>query len=143
MSGPCPKCNRVACLRGVFCEPAPAQPNKGEQPAPIPNNGEDCWAEALRLMQARRQLGIQRYGTILQPGNGRDAVRDWLDEDLDRIAYAVQVLKEWDALREENRQLRYHLGQLLDMPTACTSPIDVEENYERREEARSALSAQS
>lgn len=66
------------------------------QPPPTPSTG-DVWQElidvetdpALReLMIARRQLGIERYGTPLQRGNGRDAERDYREELLDAMVYA-------------------------------------------------------
>lgn len=43
-------------------------------------------AEALR---ARRELGIERYGTPLQHDNGRDYRADALQEALDLYAYIV------------------------------------------------------
>ena len=66
------------------------------QPAPTPARG-DVWQElidaethpALRpLMEARRELGISRYGTPLQRDNGRDNLLDLQEELLDAMAYA-------------------------------------------------------
>lgn len=47
-------------------------------------------------MKARDRLGRERYGTPLQPHNGRDALRDLYEEVLDAIAYATQVRLEAD-----------------------------------------------
>ncbi len=41
--------------------------------------------------RARIQLGIERYGHPLQTHNGRDAVRDALDEALDLAHYLKQL----------------------------------------------------
>lgn len=45
----------------------------------------------LLVMEQRRELGIERYGTPLQYGNGRDAVLDLREELLDAYAYATQA----------------------------------------------------
>ena len=45
-------------------------------------------------MRAREQVGVARYGTPLQAGNGRDAVRDAYEEALDGCAYLRQALEE-------------------------------------------------
>lgn len=47
-------------------------------------------------MQARKALGIKRYGQALQANNGRDALRDHYEELLDACAYARQLLYERD-----------------------------------------------
>lgn len=67
-------------------------------PQPAPSGGEgDVWAEligaetdpALRALYIqRRGVGIDRYGTPLRRGNGRDTYRDLREELLDATAYA-------------------------------------------------------
>jgi hypothetical protein len=66
-----------------------------EQPAPRQGTG-DVWQElidgeplqALReLYTARRALGLERYGHLLQRDNGRDHALDGQEELLDGIAY--------------------------------------------------------
>lgn len=44
-----------------------------------------------REAEGRDALGVRRYGTRLQVSNGRDALRDLLDEALDACAYSRQV----------------------------------------------------
>jgi len=39
------------------------------------------------LMEARKEFGLRKYGTILQPGNGRDHLEDALDELADALVY--------------------------------------------------------
>jgi hypothetical protein len=76
-----------------------------EQLFPTPSDGPDVWAEAIKhaeevnlgpsliqRMRERRALGVERYGTPLQPGNGRDNLRDALEEALDLYAY---LYAEW------------------------------------------------
>ena len=53
-----------------------------------------------RLMSDRRKIGIERYNTVLQPFNGRDCVRDLLEEQLDSLAYSEQVSLEFPELKE-------------------------------------------
>ena len=47
-------------------------------------------------MQARKTIGIQRYGRALQANNGRDGLRDHYEELLDACAYARQLIYERD-----------------------------------------------
>jgi hypothetical protein len=48
-------------------------------------------------LTVRLQVGIQRYGTPLQPHNGRDALRDLYEELLDACCYVRQAIAERDA----------------------------------------------
>jgi hypothetical protein len=45
-------------------------------------------------LEARELVGIERYGTPLQPFNGRDAVRDAYEEALDLACYLKQAIVE-------------------------------------------------
>ena len=47
-------------------------------------------------MQARKALGVSRYGMALQANNGRDALPDLYEELLDASAYLRQMLYERD-----------------------------------------------
>jgi len=67
-----------------------------EQPAPIANDKPAVWGLVVADMQARDQLGRERYGVPLQPHNGRDALRDAYEEALDLCAYLKQALLERD-----------------------------------------------
>jgi hypothetical protein len=83
----------------------------GDQPLPVPNDGpsmHDLVAADLRLrapqamalervradLAARKELGLQRYGSLLQAHNDRDALRDLYEELLDASAYARQKIAE-------------------------------------------------
>lgn len=92
-----------------------------EQAAPVPNDGPsmhhlviaDIMSRDLRWdlgvgsarhirdkvaddLQARRQLGLDRYGSLLQAHNGRNALRDLYEELQDAAVYARQRLAETD-----------------------------------------------
>ena len=83
----------------------------GDQKLPVPNDGPSMhdlvcadlegWPaprseiEAVRdLLLERKRLGIERYGSILQPNNGRDFRRDLVEELADALVYARQGLEE-------------------------------------------------
>ena len=69
-------------------------------PAPKKGRG-DVWNDIIMNLtpgtalreraEARRMLGISRYGTPLQYGNGRDVALDLEEELLDALAYAQQL----------------------------------------------------
>ena len=67
-----------------------------DQPAPQPNNLPTIWNLVRADMQERNQIGIARYGTPLQPHNGRDALKDAYAEGLDLCAYLRQAIYERD-----------------------------------------------
>jgi hypothetical protein len=100
-----------------------------EQPPPIPNGGADVWAlcisDAMKrgdrprlvaLRQRRREIGIARYGTPLQVGNGRDNLRDATEEALDLEAYTRAEMERHpgDGAREAANALARHALDLLD-----------------------------
>lgn len=79
-----------------------------EQPAPVPNLLRPCWETFLELREnevgvnilvhdecaARDMAGQAKYGTRLQPHNGRDALRDAYEEVMDACVYTEQFLQE-------------------------------------------------
>ena len=64
-----------------------------DQPDPQPGEG-DIWTLVIKDMWQRRQEGIRRYGTVLQAGNGRDALLDAYAEALDLCVYLRQAIEE-------------------------------------------------
>lgn len=82
------------------------------EPPPIPNANRSIhllalsdidesipldFGPKLRLifeMQRRAQMGLEKYGVVLQAHNGRNALRDALDEILDLIVYLKQHCEE-------------------------------------------------
>ncbi len=49
---------------------------------------------AIKEMKARKRFGLKKYGTILQPFNGRDALGDSRDELGDLVVYMAVKLYE-------------------------------------------------
>lgn len=86
-------------IRRHIPDPPPANPIAAECDAikamPSPTNGHgDMWREVIADMEARRRLGIERYGKPVQTGNGRDALLDAYHEALDLVVYLRQALDE-------------------------------------------------
>lgn len=67
------------------------------QPAPTPNDKPAVWALVMQDMAERDQFGLDKYGTRLQPFNGRDALVDAYQEALDLVVYLRTAIYERDA----------------------------------------------
>lgn len=70
------------------------------EPAPVPNERPAIWSLVIADMQDRDKDGFRKYGTRLQPFNGRDALIDLYQELLDACVYIRQEIEERD---ERNR----------------------------------------
>lgn len=66
------------------------------QPDPKPNARPAVWDLVIAEMQARDAQGRERYGTPLQPFNGRDPLVDAYQECLDMAVYIRQAIYERD-----------------------------------------------
>jgi hypothetical protein len=71
--------------------------NFNDQPKPIPNNKPAVWALVIADMEKRNAFGVAKYGTPLQPFNGRDALQDAYEEILDLCVYLRQSIYERNA----------------------------------------------
>ena len=69
----------------------------GDQPLPIVNEHTDIQTLVIEDIVKRREVGIERYGTALQPFNGRSALRDAYEEAIDLALYLKQRLIEEEA----------------------------------------------
>jgi len=69
---------------------------QGDQPLPTANEGVCVQDEVIAYIERRKAIGIERYGTVLQPHNGRDALRDAFEEAVDLSQYLAQMLIERD-----------------------------------------------
>ena len=67
-----------------------------DQPAPKLNDRPAVWDLVLADMAERDAIGHVRYGTRLQPHNGRDVLKDAYAEALDLAVYLRQALYERD-----------------------------------------------
>jgi hypothetical protein len=68
-----------------------------EQAPPLPNASRSVQDMVIDDMQARKQVGMARYGTLLQVGNGRDMLRDAYEEALDLAVYLRGAIAERDS----------------------------------------------
>lgn len=68
--------------------------NIDPQPAPIPNGSTPVWDLVIADMSERKEFGGRKYGTYLQPFNGRDALVDAYQEALDLCVYLRQEIEE-------------------------------------------------
>lgn len=72
------------------------EPTIVDQPPPTRNDGPVVWDLVMADMRERDAVGRARYGTPLQPHNGRDALVDAYQECLDLCVYLRQVIYERD-----------------------------------------------
>jgi hypothetical protein len=66
------------------------------EPEPQTNDRPAVWGLVVDDMRARDAMGAAKYGTRLQPHNGRDALADAYQEALDLAVYLRQALFERD-----------------------------------------------
>lgn len=63
------------------------------QPEPLPTTGRLVWEMVIWDMKERDSIGRERYGTPLQVDNGRDALIDAYQEQLDHVVYLRQEIE--------------------------------------------------
>lgn len=80
-----------------------------EQGAPAPNAETPVWDLVVADMKARDAVGRERYGTPLQPFNGRKALVDAYQEILDLAVYVRQEIAEREALEKDLFEARQAL----------------------------------
>ncbi len=66
------------------------------EPDPKPNDKPAVWDLVQADMRDRDASGRAKYGTPLQPHNGRDALVDAFQEALDLVVYLRQAIYERD-----------------------------------------------
>ena len=69
---------------------------EGDQQLPTPNKEPAIQDLVMQDMIARKLLGQKRYGTPLQPHNGRDMMQDLYEELLDACNYIRGAIYERD-----------------------------------------------
>jgi hypothetical protein len=103
----CAVCSDIE-LQGGTPPVVPTKQRTGDQPLPTVNEEALCHDEVVKLLtamspaneqliadiNARKALGIQRYGHALQPRNGRDFLQDLYEEVLDACAYGNGAVRE-------------------------------------------------
>jgi hypothetical protein len=69
--------------------------NKAANQQPSPKPGEvDIYPLVIEDIEARVEIGKQKYGTVLQSRNGRDALMDAYQEAIDLVLYLRQAIEE-------------------------------------------------
>lgn len=74
----------------------PTKQRPGDQPLPTKNDAPYVQDQVMAYIERRKQVGISRYGTALQPFNGRDALVDAFEEVIDLAQYLGQLIIERD-----------------------------------------------
>lgn len=67
-----------------------------DQPKPVHNSLPASWELVMQDMIERDSFGRKKYGTPLQPNNGRDTLVDAYQEALDLVVYLRTLLYERD-----------------------------------------------
>ncbi len=71
-------------------------PATATQPLPTKNSHRAVQDYVIDDIVKRKEHGIKKYGTALQPNNGRDALQDAYEEALDLCQYLKQAIIERD-----------------------------------------------
>lgn len=66
------------------------------EPTPVLNQLPHVADLVIADINARKDFGMKKYGTALQPHNGRDALTDAYQEALDLCKYIRQAIYERD-----------------------------------------------
>lgn len=76
----------------------PTRQNRQGDTQPLPTKNDLPYIHDLVIadITSRKTLGTERYGTPLQPRNGRSAIKDAYEEAVDLAVYLRQALWEED-----------------------------------------------
>lgn len=92
--GICPVCRNnihvCGCGQSIKQEPLPKRRA----------DDMDLWKNVINDMNARRDFGLKKYGTVLQPFNGRNPLVDAYQEQLDNLVYTKQAIIEFQLMKE-------------------------------------------
>lgn len=65
-----------------------------DQPAPVANDAPSAHDLVVDDILQRKEFGLAKYGTLLQPGNGRKSLQDAYEEFLDGACYMRCLIEE-------------------------------------------------
>lgn len=102
-------CDKNCALTGKCSEDARLRAAERLANAPVTNDQTAIQDRVIADIETRKRVGLERYGTLLQPFNGRPALVDAYQEALDLTQYLRQLL-------EEDHQLS---AALLDLVVLC------------------------
>lgn len=80
------------------------------QPDPVHNDNPSAHDLVAADMMKRKQYGLDKYGTVLQAGNGRNSLLDAYDETQDLIVYMRTELAEREELARVYDNAKRALG---------------------------------
>lgn len=101
----------------------PGEPMQFGEPPPVPNDLPSMHDLVMQDMAARKQFGLDKYKSLLQPFNGRDPLKDLYEEILDAAVYIRQALWERDYGKEAENVGRFH-AERMQLPKADVA-VDV------------------
>lgn len=113
------------------------------QPRPKKQDGPPCWlfvhddlvargeTEVISDCGVRNQMGIQKYGTALQPFDGRNSALDAYEEAMDLVVYLKKLLMEQPPLVPPSEDFR-HLSRLYHQAIGIMCAL---KDYQIRQEA--------
>jgi hypothetical protein len=78
---------------------------KKDQPNPVKNNMPAAWDLVLADIVKRDKFGEAKYGTRLQPLNGRDGLQDAYEEALDLVVYLRLCIYERDNINRKREDV--------------------------------------
>lgn len=79
-----------------------------KEPKPV-GNGDIVWIEVVKDLKVRAAFGFKKYGTELKTNNGRNALVDAYQEQIDGLLYTKQLILE----REEEGEILCQVYALL------------------------------
>lgn len=92
------------------------------QPLPVKNKKPAIWDLVMADMKAKDQAGAEKYKTRLQPFNGRSALKDAYQENLDMGVYLRQEIEERKELMEKVKNLGFEFDIEDDGRIICEAP---------------------
>jgi hypothetical protein len=104
---------------------------KHDQALPEANEREVMHEVLIDLVNKRLAVGVERYGTGLQPMNGRDAWRDLVEELVDATVYTLQIAHERAEMFAHAREI-YEFFESLEevrIPKEIRESIDALVNW--------------
>lgn len=85
------------CGERARFDPAGVWVHEAVADAHPPDVGLSAQDAVIADLERRKEVGLERYGTLLYPHNGRDMLRDLYEELLDACVYLRAAIDERDA----------------------------------------------
>lgn len=103
-----------------------------DQVAPVLNDNPSCHDLVIADLAERKEFGLRKYGTPLQPFNGRSFLRDIYEELMDAVCYVRGKLEEEQQLADLVDQSTHDEGfwDTWDgKDCGCVDPVPVYSGY--------------